>query len=473
MLFSTILFLFRFLPITLLLYYLSPPKFKNGTLFLCSLVFYCWGEAKFFWIMCTVIVINYVCGLFIDKFSDRDKLKRVFLVISIVGSLSMLVYYKYANFFISNANSIFSADIPLIQNFVLPLGISFYTFQSMSYTIDVYRQKVRSEKNIINFGAYVVMFPQLIAGPIVRYSEINERLHIYKNRVTIDRVDEGITLFIFGLAKKVIVADGVNKLWTDIIGRYQGDTLEQAGVGLENASTPLVWLGILAYTLYIYYDFSGYSLMGIGMGKMLGFDFGMNFNLPYISRSITDFWRRWHISLSSWFKEYVYIPLGGNRNGFLKQVRNIFIVWLLTGFWHGANWNFILWGLYYAAFLMIEKLFLLKKLEKGRVWPHIYTMFIVMIGWALFTGSDPGVSLSLLFEKLFIFQGGVGALYYLRNYIVILVIGIFFATAIPQKLYDKIKHITAVRAVILTVLFTVCIAYMVAGGFSPFLYFNF
>ncbi len=317
------------------------------------------------------------------------------------------------------------------------------------------------------------MFPQLIAGPIVRYSEINERLHILKGRVTLGRIDEGITLFLFGLAKKVLVADGVNKLWTDIIGQYKGGVLDVPGVGLENASTPLAWLGILAYTLYIYYDFSGYSLMGIGMGRMLGFDFMQNFNLPYISRSITDFWRRWHISLSSWFKEYIYIPLGGNRKGLPRQMFNIFVVWFLTGFWHGANWNFILWGLYYCAFLIIEKVFLLKRLEKARVWPHIYTMLIVMVGWALFCGNDPGVSLPALFGKLFIPQGGVGALYYLRNYAGILALGILFATTLPQKLWERVKHITPVRGVVLGLLLVVCIAYMVAGGYSPFLYFNF
>ena len=475
MLFSTILFLFRFLPITLFLYYISPPRLKNTTLFLCSLVFYCWGEVKFFWIMLAVILINYVCGLLVGYFRDAGNLRmqRVFLVLSIIGSLAMLLYYKYSNFFITNLNHLIRSNIPIITNLVLPLGISFYTFQSMSYTIDVYRGKVPSEKNIINFGAYVVMFPQLIAGPIVRYSDINERLHILKGRVTLDRIDDGITLFIFGLAKKVLVADGVNKLWTDIIGQYAGGQVTTPGVGLANASTPLAWLGIVAYTLYIYYDFSGYSLMGIGMGKMLGFDFPDNFNLPYISRSITDFWSRWHISLSSWFKEYIYIPLGGNRKGLPRQMFNIFVVWFLTGFWHGANWNFILWGLYYCVFLIIEKVFLLDRLKKARVWPHIYTMLIVMVGWALFCGNDPGVSLPLLFSKLFIPQGGVGALYFLRNYIGILAVGVFFSTTIPLKLYNKVKDITLVRGIILAVLLVVCVAYMVAGGYSPFLYFNF
>lgn len=473
MLFSTLLFLFRFLPITLFLYYISPAKLKNTTLFICSLVFYGWGEVKFFPAMIAVILINYACGLFIEKFAGNVLWHRVFLIVSIIGSLSLLLYFKYTNFFIGNINMLFRTDLPINQNLVLPLGISFYTFQSMSYSIDVYWGKVPAERNIINFGAYVVMFPQLIAGPIVRYSEINERLHIYKGRVTIAMVDEGITLFIFGLAKKVLIADNVSKLWGDIIGQYSGSTLVTQGVGLENASTPLVWLGLVAFTIQIYYDFSGYSLMGIGMGKMLGFNFSENFNLPYISRSVTEFWRRWHISLSSWFKEYVYIPLGGNRKGLPRQIFNLFIVWFLTGFWHGANWNFILWGLYYFVFLVVEKMWLLKKLQKSKVWSHIYTLVIVVIGWALFVGSDPGVGLAPLFSKMFIPQGGVGALYYARNYFIPLGLGILFSTSFPEKIYAKIKKHTVVRGIILAVLLLACIAYMVAGSYSPFLYFNF
>ena len=256
-------------------------------------------------------------------------------------------------FFINNINAVIGTSIPLLR-LTLPLGISFYTFQTMSYSIDVYRGDVKAEHNLINFGAYVVMFPQLIAGPIVKYSDVAERLHILKGRVTMDRIDEGISLFIFGLAKKVLLADGISALWYDVIG-HDVNGVWEAGVGLSNASTPLVWLGIISYALQIYFDFSGYSMMGIGMGKMLGFDFPDNFNLPYISRSITEFWRRWHITLSSWFKEYVYIPLGGNRKGLTRQLFNIFVVWFLTGFWHGANWNFIFWGLYYCVLLMIEK----------------------------------------------------------------------------------------------------------------------
>ncbi len=473
MLFSSIVFLFRFLPFALLLYYLSPPKLKNTTLLLCSLVFYCWGEVRFFWIMLFVIVVNYVCGLFIARFYHRPALSRLFLILSVIGSLSMLFYYKYANFFIFNLSAVTGLNLTLLDNLVLPLGISFYTFQSMSYSIDVYRRSVACEKNILNFGAYVSMFPQLIAGPIVRYTDISERLHITKGRVTPDRLDEGITLFIFGLAKKVLIADNVNRLWTDIIGQYSAGSLTEAGVGLENASTGLAWLGLAAYTLYIYFDFSGYSLMGIGMGKMLGFDFPMNFNLPYISRSVTEFWRRWHITLSSWFREYVYIPLGGNRKGRARQVFNLCLVWLLTGFWHGANWNFILWGVYYAILLIIEKNFLLDRLEKGRVWPHIYTIFIFTIGWAFFVGSDPGVSLSLFMQKLFIPQGGVSALYFLRNYAAVLALGVLFSSPLPEKLWNRVKGNVWVRGSVLGVLLLLSVAYMEAGGYSPFLYFNF
>ena len=364
MLFSTILFLFRFLPISLGLYYLAPYKFKNLALFMCSLVFYSWGEVRFFPIMLVLILINYFCGLAIQKFDHDPKMRKLFLVLSVVGSLSMLVFFKYTNFLISSVNGLLGTSIGLVEAAtVLPLGISFYTFQTMSYSIDVYRRDVPAERNIIDFGAYVVMFPQLIAGPIVKYRDVAEQLHVYKNRYNLKQIEEGICLFIFGLAKKVLIADTVSHLWYDIIGTYSGDTLSSAGVGLANASTPLVWLGLVAYSLQLYFDFSGYSLMGIGMGKMMGFDFPMNFEMPYISRSITEFWRRWHITLSSWFKEYVYIPLGGNRRGLKRQIFNMFVVWTLTGIWHGADWNFVLWGIYYFVLLCIEKIFLLPHLK--------------------------------------------------------------------------------------------------------------
>ena len=471
MVFSTVLFLFRFLPITLLLYYAVPYKFKNTVLFACSLVFYSWGEVKFFPIMVVLILINYVSGLLMERFEGHTGLRRVVLVFSIVGSLSMLVFFKYTNFLINSLNALAGLSIaPVAGLEVLPLGISFYTFQTMSYSIDVYRQDVKTEHNIIDFGAYVVMFPQLIAGPIVKYRDVSNQLHVYAGRITLDRIEQGVSLFVFGLAKKVLLADAIGQLWTDIIG-VKGSTT--AAIGLANASTPLVWLGVIAYSLQLYFDFSGYSMMGIGMGKMLGFDFPDNFNLPYISRSITEFWRRWHMTLSGWFREYVYIPLGGNRKGKARQIFNLFIVWLLTGIWHGANWNFICWGLYYFVLLMIEKLFLLPYLEKGKIWPHVYTLFLVVVGWAMFVGNEYGVEFGLLFQKLFVWSSGVSPLYYLRNYLVVLILSVLCCTEIPKKLWDEMQQVTWTRVLTVATLFVLSIAYVIGSDSHPFLYFNF
>ena len=471
MVFSTVLFLFRFLPITLLLYYAVPYKFKNTVLFACSLVFYSWGEVKFFPIMVVLILINYVSGLLMERFEGHTGLRRVVLVFSIVGSLSMLVFFKYTNFLINSLNALAGLSIaPVAGLEVLPLGISFYTFQTMSYSIDAYRQDVKTEHNIIDFGAYVVMFPQLIAGPIVKYRDVSNQLHVYAGRITLDRIEQGVSLFVFGLAKKVLLADAIGQLWTDIIG-VKGSTT--AAIGLANASTPLVWLGVIAYSLQLYFDFSGYSMMGIGMGKMLGFDFPDNFNLPYISRSITEFWRRWHMTLSGWFREYVYIPLGGNRKGKARQIFNLFIVWLLTGIWHGANWNFICWGLYYFVLLMIEKLFLLPYLEKGKIWPHVYTLFLVVVGWAMFVGNEYGVEFGLLFQKLFVWSSGVSPLYYLRNYLVVLILSVLCCTEIPKKLWDEMQQVTWTRVLTVATLFVLSIAYVIGSDSHPFLYFNF
>ena len=298
--FSTIIFLFRFLPITLALYYLAPAKLKNTVLFVCSLVFYCWGEVRFFPVMLALILINYLCGLGLEKCAAKSAARTALLLAALAGSLGMLFYFKYANFVLSSLNALLGTDFAAIQGIsTLPLGISFYTFQTLSYTIDVYRGEVKTEHNIIDFGAYVVMFPQLIAGPIVKYRDVSNQLHVYKHRYTLSQIEEGMTLFTFGLAKKVLLADAVGALWTDIIG--VADSPSTTFVGLANASTPLVWLGIIAYSLQLYFDFSGYSLMGIGMGKMLGFDFPANFNYPYISASITEFWRRW---LTDVMREY-------------------------------------------------------------------------------------------------------------------------------------------------------------------------
>lgn len=472
MVFSTIIFLFRFLPITLALYYLAPARLKNTVLFVCSLVFYCWGEVRFFPVMVALILINYVCGLCIEKSDASPSARKGFLLAAIVGSLGMLFYFKYANFVLTSLNTLLGTAFAPIEGIsVLPLGISFYTFQTLSYSIDVYRHDVKAEHNIIDFGAYVVMFPQLIAGPIVKYREVSDQLHVYQGRYSAAQIEEGMTLFTFGLAKKVLLADTIGALWTDIIG-VAGDSTSTC-VGLANASTPLVWLGVIAYSLQLYFDFSGYSLMGIGMGKMLGFDFPANFNYPYISASITEFWRRWHMTLSGWFREYVYIPLGGNRKGLKRQLLNLFIVELLTGIWHGANWNFICWGLYYFVLLAVEKLWLLPHLKKGRVWPHLYTLFFVVVGWAMFVGNEEGVQFGLLFQKLFMPSGGVSPLYFVRNYGVLLAVSVFCCTPAVEKVWNLLRRRTLTRVATVLVLLILSTAYVVGSTNSPFLYFNF
>ena len=458
MVFSTIIFLLRFLPITLALYYLAPPKLKNTVLFLCSLVFYCWGEVRFFPVMLALILINYLCGLGLERFEQNKTARLILLLIALAGSLGMLFYFKYANFVLSSINAIFGTGFAPIQGIsVLPLGISFYTFQTLSYTIDVYRRDVETEHNIIDFGAYVVMFPQLIAGPIVKYRDVSDRLHVYKGRYELKQIEDGMTLFTFGLAKKVLLADAIGALWTDIIG--VADSPSVSFVGLANASTPLVWLGVIAYSLQLYFDFSGYSLMGIGMGRMLV--------------SIIHKARQWYFSISSKVNEYVYIPLGGNRKGLKRQIFNLFVVELLTGIWHGANWNFICWGLYYFVLLALEKLFLLPYLKKGRVWPHIYTLFLVVVGWAMFVGNDAGVEFGLLFRKLFIPSGGVMPLYFLRNYGVLLAVSVVCCTPLIEKLWKLLSRNAITKALTILVLLTVSMAYVVGSTNSPFLYFNF
>ena len=348
---------------------------------------------------------------------------------------------------------------------MLPLGISYYIFKIISYEVDVCTGKIAPEKNFITFAVYVLFFPQLIVGPIVKYREMADQLHDGANRCTPARAEHGAELFVFGLAKKVILADSIGALWTDIIGA--------GGVGLTNVSTPLAWLGIIAYSLQLYFDFAGYSEMSNGLAALLGFDCPANFNLPYISGSITEFWRRWHITLSGWFRDYIYIPLGGNRKGQARQLLNMFLVWAATGIWHGASWNFIAWGLYYFVLLTIEKNFLLKYLKKGKVWPHIYTLFLVVLGWGLFTCNAPGAPLGLLLSRLFIPQGGVSALYFLRNYAVLLVVCCVCSTQLPGRFWQWCKGKAPLRAALCGVCFVLCTAYVVAATGSTALYANF
>ncbi|MDD2994567.1 MAG: MBOAT family protein, partial [Pygmaiobacter sp.] len=393
---------------------------------------------------------------------QRAGVKKLLLVLVIVFNIGMLFFFKYSDFFISNINGLLGTSIPLLQ-LTLPLGISFYTFQTMSYTLDVYRGNIEPERNIITLGAYVVMFPQLIAGPIVLYKDVAAQLKVLRGRYTLAGISEGVGLFILGLGKKVLLANSIGALWEDV-----------KTLGYGNISTPLAWLGILAFALQIYFDFSGYSTMAIGLGKMLGFDFPQNFNQPYISRSITEFWRRWHMTLSGWFREYVYIPLGGNRRGLARQIFNLFIVWTLTGFWHGANWNFLLWGFYNFVLLVIEKLFLYEKLQKGRVWPHIYALFFILLGWALFAVDTNMAALGLFFSRLLWPHAGVSALYFVRNYGVVLLAGVLFSTPWPQHFYEWVcKKSPVLRIALLAVLLLVSVAYLVDSTYNPFIYFRF
>ena len=466
MLFSSIPFLYYFLPCVLILYFLAPKRCKNAVLLLASLVFYAWGEPVYVVWMVLSIVLGYILGLLIERFRGKP-LSRVFLTLSVVTSLGLLCYFKYVDFFIANFNAVFGLSVPLLK-IALPIGISFYTFQLLSYTIDVYRGTVAAQRNFITLAAYIAMFPQLIAGPIVRYSDVAAQLT--QRTHSFEKTALGIRRFVLGLAKKILIANALGEL-CDIF-RASGDK-----------SVLFYWLYAIAFTLHIYFDFSGYSDMAIGLGKLFGFDFIENFRYPYISASITEFWRRWHISLGSWFRDYVYIPLGGNRVSRLKWLRNILVVWLLTGFWHGAAWNFIVWGLLFAVLLMVEKLFLHRYLEKTKVLRHVYVLFFIILSFVIFNAADMGQAFSDLGAMF-----GAGDLpiwsaewsYYLRSYAVILALAVVGATPLPQKLLAAVRRsrtgetvLRIAEPVVLAVLLLVMTAYLVDGSFNPFLYFRF
>lgn len=458
MVFSSILFIFRFLPIAMGIYFLTPKKLKNLSLLILSLIFYSWGEPRYFLLMIASIFVDYFISINIEKNNKNKKIKILLLAISIIFNVGILFFFKYINFFIENINSIFNMSLNNVK-ITLPLGISFYTFQTMSYTIDVFLGKVKAEKNIINFGAFVCLFPQLIAGPIVKYIDISKEL---KNRdINLDEIQEGIRLFILGLGSKVLIANNIGSLWNEV------ETM-----GFNNISTILAWMGIIAFSLQIYFDFNGYSLMAIGLGKILGFNFPNNFNYPYESRSITEFWRRWHITLGQWFKQYVYIPLGGNRLGRARTYFNLFIVWFLTGFWHGASYNFILWGLYFFILICIEKNGLLNLLNKHKLISHIYTIFFILVGWVLFAVIDLNQIINFL-KKMFIFNAGNEWIYYLRNYIITYTIAIIFSTSFLKKIYNKFVKSNIVDTIILITIFLLSIAYLVDSSYNPFLYFRF
>ncbi len=466
MLFSSIPFLYYFLPVVLIVYSIAPKRLKNAVLLLFSLAFYAWGEPKYVFLMIASIAVNYGLGILIEKFREKP-LSKVFLGVSAVFSLGMLGYFKYADFFIENFNAVTGLSVGVL-NIALPIGISFYTFQILSYTIDVYRGKVKAQKNPVTLGAYVALFPQLIAGPIVRYCDVERQLMDRKH--SFEKTSEGIRRFIFGLAKKVIIANTLGELCEAF--RISGDK-----------SVMFYWLFAFAYMLQIYFDFSGYSDMAIGLGKLFGFEFMENFRYPFISRSISEFWRRWHISLGSWFRDYVYIPMGGNRVKKGRLVLNILTVWFLTGFWHGAEWNFIIWGLYFALFLMAEKFFLSGWLEKTKVAGHVYVLFFVAISFVIFSASGAGEAFSYVGgmfgagEIPFISQDFI---YNLRNYGFVLIIAALASTPLFVKLKEYMKSkkgmglcLDILEIPVLVILLIVVTAYLADGSFNPFLYFRF
>ena len=488
MTFSSILFLFFFLPASLLFCRYDvfiPPSVKrrmqvetkkkifrieNLFLLIFSLFFYGWGEPKYIVIMVFTIILNYICALIIDANAAKGRkgAARATLIVSVVINLGILGFFKYFNFFLSNINSIFGLDIEFLR-LALPIGISFYTFQTMSYTIDVYRRTAKVQKNIINLAAYVTMFPQLIAGPIVRYQDVADQLEYREG--TAEKFAQGVSRFCIGLGKKVLLANNIGALW---------DTAKV----MEHPTVLSAWLRALAFMFQIYFDFSGYSDMAIGMGKMLGFEFLENFNYPYTARSITDFWRRWHISLSTWFREYVYIPLGGNRKGLPRQILNLLIVWSLTGFWHGASWNYLCWGLYFGIILIIEKVFLLKPLKKApKAVGSVYTLLLVLVSWVIFAIEDVSKIPAFLGAMVGIGASGYDtqSLYLLVSNIVLFVILIPACTDLPSRLMKKIfpsedravAAQTVVRNVFCIAVLVLSVASLVSDSYNPFLYFRF
>jgi len=466
MLFSSISFLYYFFPIVVFLYFIVPKPIKNVVLLLASLTFYAWGEQELVLLFAFSILLGYILGLLIEKFRGKWQ-SKLFLILSLLITLGFLGYYKYTDFFIENINSVFRTEIPLLK-IALPIGISFYTFQILSYTVDVYRGTTKAQKDPIAFAVYVSMFPQLIAGPIVRYTDIESQLK--ERKIDINNIALGLRRFILGLGKKILIANVLGEV-CDI---YRAS---------NEQSVVFLWLYAISYTLHIYFDFSGYSDMAIGLGKIFGFEFMENFNYPYISGSITEFWRRWHISLGSWFRDYVYIPLGGNRCSKLKHLFNLFVVWMLTGLWHGAAWNFVIWGLLYAVLLVSEKYGLLKLLEKIKGLRHVYVMLFVMIGFIIFNAAD----MKQAWGDIIGLFGATGlplisdeTLYYLRSYSLPIVLGIIGSTPLPKMIVAKVfksengeKVRNILEPIVLAILLIVMTGYLVDGSFNPFLYFRF
>jgi len=459
MLFSSITFIYYFLPLLLLTYFIIPNKYKNIVLLIFSLIFYFLGEPKYILILILSCIINYT----ISKQIEKNKKPKLYLIISLIYNIGNLLIFKYTDFFISNINNLFKTNIPYLY-IIMPIGISFYTFQIIAYIIDVYNQKHKPAKNIFDFMTYVCLFPQLVAGPIVRYSTIESELTTRTHNF--DNFSEGIKRFTIGLSKKVLLAN--------VLGEFSKSLITETIISS--------WLKPIAYTLQIYFDFSGYSDMAIGLGLIFGFRFLENFNYPLISSSITDFWRRWHISLSSWFKDYVYIPLGGNRVSKLKWIRNLFIVWFLTGFWHGASWNFIIWGLYFGVILVIEKIYLGKYLEKTKILKHIYSLIIITISFLIFN-SNSTIEILTSLKNMFCLNNleftNHETIYYLRSYTVLLIISIISATPLLKNIITKIKTtkykiiIDTIEPITYIILLILSTAFLIDESFNPFLYFRF
>lgn len=466
MLFSSIPFLYYFFPIVLIAYFAVPKFLKNSVILLSSLIFYAWGEPRFVILMAITIAVGFAAGLLMEK-AKTSALKRTAMIVSVAICLGFLGYFKYADFFIENFNAVTGLSVKLL-NVALPIGISFYTFQIISYIVDVYRGSVGAQHNVINFAAYVTMFPQLIAGPIVRYSDIAEQLETRTH--SIEQISYGIRRFVLGLGKKVLIANTLGEL-CDIFKASDDKTVL------------FYWVYAIAFSLHIYFDFSGYSDMAIGIGHIFAFKFIENFDHPFISSSITEFWRRWHMSLGSWFRDYVYIPLGGNRVSKLRWFFNIFVVWALTGFWHGAEWNFIIWGLMFGILLVIEKVWLLDKLKKTKVINHIYVMFFVLISFVIFNASSMNEAFSYIGGMFG--AGGIKfaskeCFYYLRSYGIMLIIGIIGSTPLIKNVCLKLeagqkssKIINVLEPVALAAILILCTAFLVDGSFNPFLYFRF
>ena len=467
MLFSSVTFIFYFLPITFILYYIVPNKFKNSILLVASMIFYAWGGLLYFPLLLVSIIVNYIFGLKIDKYKDNKEKDRRILIYSIIFNISFLGVFKYSNFLVDNINILFntSFNIPTIP---LPIGISFYTFQAMSYVIDVYRKDGKVQKNIFNLALYISMFPQLVAGPIVRYETVDKQ--ITERSYSFYKFNFGLERFVNGLFKKVIISNTIGELASLIYA-----------LPYSEMTVATAWIGAIAYTFQIYFDFSGYSDMAIGLGKMLGFDFLENFNYPYISKSVSEFWRRWHISLGSWFRDYVYIPLGGSRVGKVKLYRNLAIVWLITGVWHGASWNFILWGVYFGIFIILERAFLQKVLNKlPNIVQHVYLMTIVIFGWVLFSQSDINSTIEYIKVMLGLGQYNIFneyTMFYIRQYWIVMFVAIIASMPILTKIKDlniKIrKYIALAKPILVIISFALITIYLVNSTFNPFIYFNF